>query len=98
MKSSCYLINVSRGPLIDENALIKALSKKTIKGVGLDVFEEEPLSINSKLQTFPNCIFGSHNSSNTIDAVQRVNKMTIDMVLKANLEDIYDIYPERRVV
>ena len=42
MKPSAYLINTSRGPVIDEKALVEALKNKTIKGAGLDVFEEEP--------------------------------------------------------
>jgi len=47
MKPSAFLINTSRGPLVDEEALLKVLSKGSIKGVGLDVFEQEPLPSNS---------------------------------------------------
>ena len=42
MKPTAYLVNTSRGPIVDENALIEALKNKTIKGAGLDVFENEP--------------------------------------------------------
>ena len=97
MKSSSFVINVSRGGLINEASLIDALSKGIIKGAALDVFEVEPLSLKSKLHDIPNCIFGSHNSSNTIEAVERVNKMTIDMVLEASIKNIFDIYPEKRI-
>lgn len=62
VKSSCILINVSRGALIDENALIKALQKKKIYGAALDVFEEEPLSSQSPLWDFDNVIISPHNS------------------------------------
>jgi len=82
MKNSAYLINTSRGPLIDENALIEALINRKIAGAALDVFEDEPLPGQSKLRSLPNCIFGAHNSSNTIDAVLQVNQLAIDNLLK----------------
>lgn len=62
LKSSCILINVSRGTIIDENALIKALEDKEIGGAALDVFEEEPLSSESPLWDFENVIISPHNS------------------------------------
>lgn len=89
MKKNSFLINVSRGSLIKEIDLIKALKDKKIKGVGLDVFENEPLPINSELLSFENTIFGSHNSSNTIEAVERVNNMTIEMVIELNSKKDY---------
>lgn len=62
LKRSSILINVSRGSLIDENALIKALQNNKIYGVALDVFEEEPLSSESPLWDFENVIITPHNS------------------------------------
>jgi D-3-phosphoglycerate dehydrogenase len=82
MKNSAYLINTSRGPLIDEEALINALSTGKIAGAALDVFESEPLQMDSPLRSFENCILGAHNSSNTIDAVLRVNDLAIENLLK----------------
>ncbi len=82
MKKDSYIINVARGPLINEIDLIKALSSKRIAGCALDVFEIEPLPKSSSLRRFNNCIFGSHNSSNTFDAVTKVNKLTIDIACK----------------
>ena len=93
-----YIINVSRGPLINEKDLIKALKEEKLRGVGLDVFEKEPLPIDSDLIKIRNCILGSHNSSNTIEAVKRVNNMTIKMVIDLMSNNVYEIFEERRVV
>lgn len=77
MKGGTYIINVARGPLIDEAALLKALGDGKISGAALDVFETEPLASDSPLRQFENCIFGTHNSSNTHDAVSRVNQLSV---------------------
>jgi len=77
-----FIINVSRGQLIDELALIKALEEKRIIGAALDVYEKEPLEPNSKLKNFSNVIFGSHNANNTYKAVEFVHKNTIDNINK----------------
>ncbi len=93
-----YVINISRGPLINEKDLIKALQEKQLRGAGLDVFEKEPLSINSELIKMKNCILGSHNSSNTYEAVKRVNEITIRMVINMKLKATFEIYDEKRIV
>jgi phosphoglycerate dehydrogenase-like enzyme len=62
MKPSAILINVSRGPVVDEEALINALREKRIAGAGLDVFEKEPLPADSPLWTLPNVILSPHIS------------------------------------
>lgn len=64
MKPTAYLINVARGAVIDENALIRALEESTIAGAGLDVFSAEPLPADSKLWELPNVIFTPHISGN----------------------------------
>lgn len=76
-KSGVRIVNVARGPLIDEAALIDALISGKVHSAALDVFEAEPLSINSQLRQFDQCIFGSHNASNTIDAVHRASYQAI---------------------
>ena len=60
MKSTAYLINTSRGPIVDEAALIAALRDGTIAGAGLDVFDEEPLPLDHPLRRAANTIITPH--------------------------------------
>lgn len=64
MKSTAYLINTSRGPVIDEAALVEALQNDTIKGAGLDVFEDEP-QLAEGLAELPNATVTPHIASAT---------------------------------
>jgi D-3-phosphoglycerate dehydrogenase len=56
------------------------LKDGVIHSVGLDVFEVEPLPADSPLREYPYNIFGSHNGSNTVDAVQRVSRKAIKLI------------------
>ena len=60
MKSSAYLINTSRGPIVDESALITALEEGWIRGAGLDVYDEEPLADTHPLSALRNTILTPH--------------------------------------
>ena len=60
MKPSAIIINISRGEIVDESALIAALQEGTIAGAGLDVFETEPLPADSPLWQMENCIITPH--------------------------------------
>ena len=60
MKRSAYLINTSRGPIVDEAALIRALGDGTIAGAGLDVFDEEPLPLHHPFRRLPNIVITPH--------------------------------------
>jgi D-3-phosphoglycerate dehydrogenase len=60
-----YLINTSRGKLIEEEALIQGLTNKNISGAFLDVFENEPLEMNNKLRLFNNVKLSSHNTNSS---------------------------------
>ncbi|NJN83511.1 MAG: hypothetical protein HC802_15330 [Caldilineaceae bacterium] len=62
MKPSAYLINVTRGGIIDEPALVDALERGEIAGAGLDVVETEPLSADSPLWDAPNLIITPHRA------------------------------------
>ena len=65
MKRDAYLVNVSRGPLIDDAALIAALRDRRIGGAALDVFEKEPLPADSPYWTLPNVLITPHSASLT---------------------------------
>lgn len=78
VKPGVRLVNVGRGPVVKEAALLKGLQDGRIHSAALDVFEVEPLVPDSPLRAFDKCIFGSHNASNTEDAVRRVSLQAID--------------------
>ncbi|QTE85283.1 phosphoglycerate dehydrogenase [Shewanella algae] len=80
LKQGVMIVNVARGPLIDEAALIDALQKGHIAAVGLDVFEVEPLPTNSPLRDMPQCILSSHNGSNTKEGVRRATQKAISHI------------------
>ncbi|MCP3851081.1 MAG: phosphoglycerate dehydrogenase [Gammaproteobacteria bacterium] len=80
-KDGVRIVNVARGPLINEKDLITALEAEKIHSVALDVFEDEPLPMESPLRKMPLCIFGSHNSSNTTDAVMKTNEKVIECLM-----------------
>lgn len=75
------IVNVARGPVIDEAALEAALETGRVHSAALDVFETEPLPLTSSLHRHERCIFGSHNASNTADAVDRTSQLAIARLL-----------------
>lgn len=81
MPKGAWVVNTARGPVVDEPALIDALRSGQVGAAALDVFEVEPLPMDSPLRDFPNVILGSHNGSNTAEAVSRVNRLAIDNCL-----------------
>lgn len=76
-KDNVRIVNVGRGSVLDEGALEEALKSDKVYAAALDVFEIEPLPTDSYLRKHPHCIFGSHNASNTEDAVVRTSKIAI---------------------
>ncbi|OLD39508.1 MAG: hydroxyacid dehydrogenase [Candidatus Rokubacteria bacterium 13_1_40CM_2_68_8] len=60
MKRTAYLVNTSRGPIVDEAALIAAVRQGTIAGAGLDVYDEEPLPLDHPLRNLPNTVITPH--------------------------------------
>ena len=73
MKPDAFLINTSRGPVIDESALIKALQEGKIIGAGLDVFSEEPPREDNPLLTLDNVILTPHSAALTKECVVKMN-------------------------
>ena len=82
MRPDAFLVNVARGPVVDESALVRALSTRRIAGAGLDVFETEPLPEDSPLRSCPNTILGAHNGSNTRQGVARASRRAVDILLE----------------
>ena len=82
MKSTAYLINTARGPLVDEQALISALKSKEISGAALDVFEVEPLPKDSLLRQLDNTLIAPHNANSSPRAWESVHQNTIRNLLE----------------
>ncbi len=68
MKKTAYIVNTSRGPVIDQAALTKVLSEGGIAGAGLDVFEKEPISLDDPLLKLTNVVLAPHQASVTNEA------------------------------
>lgn len=70
MKSTAVLINTSRGPIVDEAALVEALATHRILGAALDVFDEEPLAATHPLRTLDNVVLTPHTGYVTVECLQ----------------------------
>ena len=77
MKPSAYLINTSRGPVVDEKALLEALNNKDIQGAGLDVYENEP-DLTPGLSELDNVILLPHIGSSTVETRTKMASMAAD--------------------
>ena len=81
MKKDAYLINVARGPIVDEKSLVEALENGEIAGAALDVYEQEPLPQGSRLRKLPNTLLNSHNAFNADKATEFVHENTVKELL-----------------
>ena len=99
MKTSAIIINTSRGPVIDEKALIKALKEKQIMGAALDVFEKEPTPLDNPLLKFDNVVLSPHCASATWGTRRKMAVRSVGNV-KAYLEGKRPphVVPEQREV
>ena len=81
MKTTAVLVNASRGPVVDEAALVEALVQGEIGGAALDVFEDEPLPSDSPLLKLDNVMLAPHNANSSPAAWERVHWNTIQNLL-----------------
>jgi phosphoglycerate dehydrogenase-like enzyme len=65
MKPNAVVINIGRGPVIDQAALVRALTDRKIKGAGLDVFEQEPIPAGDPIYKFENVLVSPHCADQT---------------------------------
>ena len=80
MRSSAYLVNTARGPIVDEKALVRALEEKRIAGAALDVYEREPL-VEPGLIKLPNVVLTPHLGSAALDTRERVADIVVDNIM-----------------
>jgi len=93
MKPTAFLINTARGEVVDEHEMIAALKENRIAGAALDVFEQEPLPVDSELRSLPNVIFTPHIASYTYETVSKSAFTAID-----NIEDLFEGRTPRNIL
>lgn len=93
MKDSAYLINVARGEIVDQDALVEALRAGSIKAAALDVFADEPLPSGHPLTELENVILTPHTAGTPIEAQVRIVKITAE-----NIQRVVRGEPPRNVV
>lgn len=81
MKPSAYLVNMARGPVVDEAALVQALKSRSISGAALDVFENEPPSSDNDLFTHVNVILSPHSAALTKEAKEQMSLHAVQGVV-----------------
>ena len=82
MKPSAYLINVARGPVVDQQALLTVLQQERIQGAGLDVFEQEPIDPRHPLLRLENVIVAPHAISWTDECFQGIGHSACQSILE----------------
>lgn len=82
MKDGAYVINVARGPLVDEEAILEAVNHGKLAGVALDVFDPEPALVDSPLRNHPNILVTPHTASLTAEGRARIEQMAVDRLIE----------------
>ena len=83
MKSSAFFINVGRGPIVKEDALYAALKNHEIAGAALDVFEQEPPSVDNPLFTLDNILFSAHVAGTHKTLMENQAKLGAESIAEA---------------
>ncbi len=81
MKDGAFVLNLARGPLVDEDALLEAIDSGKLSGAGLDVFDPEPLKVDSRLRNHPLIIVTPHTAGVTLEGRERIEVMAVERVL-----------------
>lgn len=96
MKPSAVLVNTARGAIVDEPALIEALRSGQIAGAALDVFEVEPLPLDSPLLRFDNVLLSPHNANSSAAAWERIHWKTLRNLLEGLSLDLSIFHAYRK--
>ncbi len=97
MKPSAFLVNTSRGGVVDEEALIQALQERRIGGAGLDVTEEEPLGADSPLRSLDNVVLTPHQGSSSVESGEDLRRGVTE-ALSCMLQGYWPPFPFNRSV
>jgi phosphoglycerate dehydrogenase-like enzyme len=81
MKQTAYFINTARGALVDQAALVEALTSGRIAGAATDVYEREPLPADHPLRNAPRCVLTPHNAFNAVEAAKAMSDMSAASIL-----------------
>ena len=81
MKDGAFVLNLARGPLVDEDALLEAIDSGKLAGAGLDVFDPEPPKVDSRLRNHPLIIVTPHAAGVTVEGRERIEVMAVERVL-----------------
>tara|TARA_Y100001958_G_C21221055_1_gene546390 strand:- start:195 stop:1163 length:969 start_codon:yes stop_codon:yes gene_type:complete len=83
MKKTSFLINTSRGKIVNEKQLVTALMKKEIQGAGMDVYESEPIQKNNPLLKLENVVLAPHVGSSTNETREKMSDITVENLILA---------------
>ena len=97
MKPSAFLVNTSRGGVVDEEALIKALKERRIGGAALDVTEEEPLGADSPLRNLDNVVLTPHQGSSSVESGEDLRRGVTE-ALSSMIQGYWPPFPFNRSV